>query len=407
MKTLLSSKKNKKSGLTLLACCLIAFSLFSGLSLSSCSDNNTKVEVNNSGDDSDETPQDSINTAKTDFSIKRGVNIGNWLSQSDLRGAQRTKIFTQADVEKLASYGFDHLRLPVDEEQLFGEDGTIDKETMNLVHNVIGWCKNNNMKVIFDLHIIRSHNFGNDNNPLWAEDDKERDKLMDMWKKIDNELKQYPPQLVAYELLNEPIAPDYSQWNSLVSRFIAQIRETDSRRVLVIEANSWGNVGNINLLNIPANEQNMILEFHFYEPYLLTHYQASWTDFKDFKQPGDKLHYPGELVPKEFYDALTPDEQKLVDPYKHTYSKETIQQDWQKAIDFAKEKGLKLYCGEFGCLPNCGQTNRLAWTEDIVDLCLKNDIAYSYWEYNNIFGFADRNQGNIVTNQELLDCLTK
>lgn len=176
-------KKIKKSGLTLLACCLIAFSLFSGLSLSSCSDNNTKVEVNNSGDDSDETPQDSINTVKTDFSIKRGVNIGNWLSQSDLRGAQRTKIFTQADVEKLASYGFDHLRLPVDEEQLFGEDGTIDKETMNLVHNVIGWCKNNNMKVIFDLHIIRSHNFGNDNNPLWAEDDKERDKLMDMWKR--------------------------------------------------------------------------------------------------------------------------------------------------------------------------------------------------------------------------------
>lgn len=399
-------KKNRLNRIFLFALYLTVFSLSPCLSLTSCSDDNTKEE-NKMPDKKPDTPQDSETTTRTDFSIKRGVNIGNWLSQSELRGAQRSSIFTRSDVEKLSSYGFDHLRLPVDEEQLFHEDGTMDKETITLVHNVIGWCQEKNMKVIFDLHIIRSHDFGNDNNPLWAEDNKEREKLMNMWKKIDNELKQYPPQLVAYELLNEPVAPNYSQWNTLVNQFITQIRKTDTQRVLVIEANNWENVGNINLLNIPANEQNLILEFHFYEPYLLTHYQASWTDFKDFTQSGKNLQYPGELIPKTFYDTLTDSEKRLAAPYNHTYSKETIQNDWQKAIDFAKKKGLKLYCGEFGCLPNCGTENRLAWTKDIVDLCTKNDIAYSYWEYNNIFGFADRNQGGIVTNQELLDCLTK
>ena len=148
-------KKNRLNRIFLFALYLTVFSLSPCLSLTSCSDDNTKEE-NKMPDKKPDTPQDSETTTRTDFSIKRGVNIGNWLSQSELRGAQRSSIFTRSDVEKLSSYGFDHLRLPVDEEQLFHEDGTMDKETITLVHNVIGWCQEKNMKVIFDLHIIIS-----------------------------------------------------------------------------------------------------------------------------------------------------------------------------------------------------------------------------------------------------------
>ena len=65
---------------------------------------------------------------KNNFSVKRGVNISHWLSQSNVRGENRAVFFTEADVKFLSEVGFDHLRLPVDEEQMFAPDGSKEKE---------------------------------------------------------------------------------------------------------------------------------------------------------------------------------------------------------------------------------------------------------------------------------------
>src|SRR4051794_2085831 len=55
------------------------------------------------------------------FSIKRGTNIAHWLSQSEKRGQERAEFFTKKDIDFIKSAGFDHIRLPVDEEQLVGQ----------------------------------------------------------------------------------------------------------------------------------------------------------------------------------------------------------------------------------------------------------------------------------------------
>ena len=85
-------------------------SLFACL-VASCTE---KEEITNGGGE----PQTYI-----PFAINKGVNISNWLSQSDVRGEERKNYFTEAEVQQLAGFGFDHIRLPVDEEQLFTEDG--------------------------------------------------------------------------------------------------------------------------------------------------------------------------------------------------------------------------------------------------------------------------------------------
>ena len=61
-------------------------------------------------------PQDSP------FEIKRGVNIAYFLSQSTHRGDKRAAYFTADDIKTIKEYGFDHIRLPIDEEQMFNED---------------------------------------------------------------------------------------------------------------------------------------------------------------------------------------------------------------------------------------------------------------------------------------------
>lgn len=349
-------------------------------------------------------PVEPAPTPASAFELQRGVNIGNWLSQSTDRGAERLKKFTKDDARKLASYGFDHIRIPVDEEQLFDENGKMDMETMGIIHNAIGWCKDAGLRVIFDMHDLRTHKVVNTSNTFWDKPE-EQDKLVGYWSEIMGQLEKYPTDLLAYELMNEPIAPSSKELNELYSRIIREIRQKTKDRTLLLSPNKWNSVYTVAEMALPEGDTNIIIDFHWYEPQLLTHYQASWDKFAKLQLPGE-LCYPGTLVSDEIYNALGESDQKLVGDYRKVYDKARAAKMWKSAIEFAKSKGIRLHLGEFGCLPYAGQNNRLNWTSDIVALCKENGISYTYWEYNSLFGFATQGTGDI-TNQELLNCLIK
>jgi len=341
----------------------------------------------------------------TEFKIDRGVNIGNWLSQSWVMGEAREKIFTDEDIELLVENGFDHLRLPVDETQLFNRDMTLNESTVALIHKTIGSCIEHGLKVIFDLHTLRSFNFMDNDAPLWKSE-QEQDKLVDMWRTIQGILCEYPVTDVAYEILNEAVAPTDEQWSQVLLRVVSMIRETEKDRIIVMGANMQNQVGHVKNIIVPEGDKNILLSFHFYEPLLITHYQASWTPLRILHFNG-QMQYPGQLIPDEVYAELNDEEKAVVEPYNHSYDKEWIRGQWQEAVDYAKEKGLRLYLGEFGCLVNCGEEVRLAWLKDVVSLARELDIAYTMWEYNSQFGFADRVNKGVITNQPLMDVFVK
>ena len=343
----------------------------------------------------------------TSFEINKGVNIGNWLSESPLRGERRARIFTNDDVEKLASYGFDHLRLPIDEDHLFNSSGKVDEETLAHIHETITNCKKNEMRVVLDLHSTKSHTFKSSKisgNTLWHSKEAQK-QIVRIWKIILDEFEKYSEHLLAYEILNEPTAEKDEQWNYIANLVIKTIREVNKERVIVLGSNRWNYVGKIENLDVPSNDLNIILSFHFYEPLLLTHYEASFNKFANLKMP-QKVKYPGRLFSDSVYNSLSAKDQVLVKPYRRDYNKKYFLERWKPAIDFAAQKGLKLYLGEFGCLPNAGDNTRLAWLKDVVSLCREYNIAYSLWEYNNVFGFAEMGTGKI-RDGEMVRILTK
>jgi endoglucanase len=199
------------------------------------------------------------------FTIHRGTNISHWLSQSTRRGEERLRWFTEKDVELIASLGFDHIRLPVDEEQLWDEAGQKEPEAFTLLHNAIGWCQKKNLRVIIDLHILRSHHFNAKEKPLWT-DPKAQEKFFALWRDLSAELKKYPVSLVAYELMNEPVADDAEQWNKLVETLMRQIRQDEPHRKIVIGSNKWQSVDTFDQLRIPPGDRDIILSFHFLHP---------------------------------------------------------------------------------------------------------------------------------------------
>src|SRR5690606_7242674 len=74
------------------------------------------------------------------FEISKGVNIASWLSTPKYDGAQRVGFFTEADIMLLAELGFDHIRLCIDEVQLWDEFGNkIRPYGFDLLHDAIAW----------------------------------------------------------------------------------------------------------------------------------------------------------------------------------------------------------------------------------------------------------------------------
>jgi endoglucanase len=330
-------------------------------------------------------PKASVLTEK--FEVKRGTNIAHWLSQSRARGVERQKFFTKADVEAIAKMGFDHVRLPIDEEQMWDEQGKRHDDAFQLMTNCIDWCAENNLRVIVDLHILRSHHFNADEKPLWT-DKKEQEKFYDLWRDLSKSLKKYPVNLVAYELMNEAVADDPEMWNNLVANAVAAIRVIEPLRTIVIGSNKWQQVQTFDVLKIPENDRNILLSFHFYEPFLLTHWHASWTNQKNYNGP---VHYPGTILTQKEFDALPAEMQESAKNWVNKqFSKAWILEQWQKPIKKAKELGLPLYCGEFGIITGPPQADMERWYQDMIDLFEENGIAYANWNYKSgSFGLID------------------
>ena len=315
----------------------------------------------------------------TTFTIRRGTNIAHWLSQSERRGDERQAFFQKKDVAYLAKAGFDHLRIPVDEEQLFDEEGAIHQEAMRLLHQAIGWSQEYNLRVIVDLHILRSHHFNKDEKPLWTEP-AAQERFFELWRTLSNELKQYPTSQVAYELMNEPVADDPEDWNQLVSRAVAVIRQQEPTRTIVIGSNRWQSTDTFDQLKVPANDPHILLSFHFYEPFLLTHYRASWTDIADYTGP---VHYPGLIVQPEELKEVSAEVAQEIKPRIRKYSKHVLESMMEKPLRIAQELNLPLYCGEWGAIAEAPEADRLRWYGDMVQLFDQHNIAYANWNYKS------------------------
>ena len=341
----------------------------------------------------------------TKFEIKRGVNLSHWLSQSEVRGEERAKHIDEGDIQRLKEYGFDHVRIPIDEEQFWDEDGKKLPEAWDLLTATLDLCQKHDLRAIVDLHIIRSHYFNAVNeggaNTLF-EDTVAQNQLIDMWKQLSGVLNKYPTSHVAYEFMNEPVAEDPDQWNQLIAKVHKALRTLEPQRTLVIGSNLWQSVGTFKDLKVPENDPNLILSFHFYEPFVLTHYTAWWTPVGRYT---GKVEYPGVMVSKEDFDNQPDSIKKDIEIFTHEWNKDTLQAHIQDAIDVAKKYNLQLICGEWGYYEKSPKEQSLRWVKDMIAVFDENNLAWDLWCYDGDFGFWNPDDSGFK-DKEMLDAIT-
>ena len=350
-------------------------------------------------------------TNPSGFVIRRGTNLSHWLSQ-DFGWAPREKFITEGDLRYLARLGFDHVRLPIDEKELWHANGKPNEAAFATLLRGIGWARAAGLRVLVDLHTINSHHFNADNeglkNTLWT-DPREQQHFVGLWRQLSARLSHLPVSEVAYEIMNEPVADDAEQWNALIATTHAALRSLEPQRVLVIGSNRWQLPHEMPRLRVPAGDPNIILSVHSYAPYLFTHHRAAWTAFKDLTVP---VRYPGYIFEPVTLAALQkenrPELRDFLPSMTEPWDAARIAAEFAPAVEHARKLGLQLYCGEFGCLPTVPRADRLAYYRDFVSALEKLGLAWASWEYKGDFGLYEWHGPEHLTGApdvELIDAL--
>jgi endoglucanase len=265
---------------------------------------------------------------------------------------------------------------------MWDEEGNKNKDAFSLLHHAIGWAFDNDLRVIVDLHILRSHHFNTDNKRLWT-DPAAQERFWEIWEELSAELIQYPVSKLAYELMNEAVSENPDNWNNLIAKGIERVRRNEPDRVIVVGSNDWQQVHTFKDLKVPAGDPNLLLSFHYYEPFFLTHHQAPWTDIQ--QEYTGEVHYPGYTIDTMEYTSLEGELLERIREGNGYWDAARIEADFMKAKTVASELGLPLFCGEFGCYPTTPAEVRNAYYKDMVAVFDKLDIAWTHWNYKNDF----------------------
>lgn len=334
-----------------------------------------------------------------------GVNISHWLSQRSEKSPDPREYFTQEDVSFLAEQGFDHLRLPIEESVMWKKNGERDEKAFETLDQAISWIHDAGLRAVVDLHIVESHHFNASNqgesNTLFT-DPASQEHLVQLWADLSDHLKKWDNDFLAYEILNEAVANEAADWNSLLEMSIAALREREPERPIVVGSNRWQTAENFPLLRIPQNDPNLILSFHFYSPFYFTHYKASWSaELRDYKGP---VHYPGPLVTDEELAAMPEGERKETLKSKQgPHNKETLRDQMAPAIEYARVHRLPLYCGEWGALKTVDREDLLHWYRDISAILAEEGIHHAIWDYQGGFGIKNYRTGEV--DSELIEAI--
>ena len=190
----------------------------------------------------------------------------------------RDNNFTKRDVDSLAAWGFNSIRipmhynlftLPIQDEPESGKDTWLDTG-FDIIDKVLEWSLPHNMYVILDLHAAPGGQGKNadisdydDTKPsLWESDENKR-KTVALWTKIAERYKDNE-WIGGYDLINEtnwPLGQANKDLKDLFVRITEGIRSTGDSHIIYIEGNDYAN--NFSGL-VPPWDDNMAYSFHKY-----------------------------------------------------------------------------------------------------------------------------------------------
>lgn len=320
---------------------------------------------------------------------KKGVNLGGWLSQCKHSVAHYDAFITERDIEQISAWGLDHVRLPVDYECVRSDDGQYLESGFETIGKCIDWCEKYGLNVVLDLHKTPGFSFDAEKNALFGNPEFEGIFLW-LWEEFSFRFGRR--KNIAFELLNEVIDENSEHWNRLSAMAINVIRNNAPDIPIILGGAQWNSFHTLKLLEKP-DDGNIVYNFHFYEPFLFTHQNASWHPL----MVGVHIDYPADI---EEYRNLSKELKCFGSGLYNTdtMGAEFIEALIKEAVEAAEASNVPLYCGEYGVIDCADAKQTLEWYKDINSVFEKYGIGRAAWTYKGMnFGLIGEHYGSVIT----------
>jgi endoglucanase len=327
-----------------------------------------------SGCDSFMTGKQNTKSAKIDaFEMNkllgRGVNMGNALEAPN-EGAWGVVLKEEYfDIIKQAS--FNSVRIPVrwSAHALAEPPYTIDPNFMKRVDWAVNCALSRKMPVMLNVH----------NYPELLNDPvNHRERFLAIWQQLAEHYKNYP-QTLLFEPINEPSGKlRGGDLNTLLKQTIAVIRQSNPDRI-IIAGSAWNVIGTLTSLKLPAEDRNIIVSIHYYDPLEFTHQGAPFITDRDANA------WMGTKWPRN-----NKDEERVI-------------KDFNTAATWGKQNNRPINLGEFGSYKKADMESRARYAKFVADTAARYGMSMLYWDFCAEFALYDRDTKS--WNKPLLDAI--
>jgi endoglucanase len=317
----------------------------------------------------------------------RGANLGNYL---EAPRNQSWGITVSADEFAIMKReGFDHVRVPVRWSDYAGPgpDFKLSPDIFSRADFAVTNALAAGLAVILNIHHFDA---------FTSDPDGQTDKFLALWRQI---AAHYAPftNTLAFELLNEPKdAATTVKINPIFARTIAEIRRTNPDRTIFVGPGKWNQVSELKNLVLPANDNNLIVTVHCYDPFYFTHQGATWAG-PDTKVSG--IQFPGPPAQPLVPDPSLKLNQWVVD-WIHRYNTLPTAQNPSSPAAFAGELklarewsdyyGRPVHVGEFGCFTKADPESRARFYAAFRHACEEDKLGWAIWDWSAGFRYWDK-----------------
>ncbi len=292
----------------------------------------------------------------------KGIAFANWVIAEDDAPASPWTHNNESHYALVKSWGMNVVRFYLHEKTVGAGYDWIDAN--------VEWAKKAGVYLIVNMHVppggwqnpfVKDYDYGMWDNPAL------QDQFVQKWVELATRYKD-EPTIAGWGLLNEPCPRQQSQWATLASRTIQAVRAVDKNHLIAVERVPWEAPANANMGFPVVADDNVMYEFHFYEPFPFTGQVTLQGAPQGSRYPDpSKTHY----LPLP--TGETP-----------TWTKSYVERALEQYAAAGAKLGRPLFMGEFGVTKSAydDDLGATAWTRDVAAVAVGKGMNLTYHAFH-------------------------
>jgi endoglucanase len=338
--------------------------------------------------------------------LRHGINASEWFAQVwDPKGYTKEHFETwdtSADIALMKQMGFDNVRLSVNPQPMFsrGHADEIPAEYLGYLDAAVKMMLDQDLAVTIDIHP------DSDFKSKLAKDDGFVEQFADYWRALAHHYSTWNPDIVFFEVMNEPEVMDPYRWYGIQAKLATAIRQGAPQHTIIAVGAKWDDSDDLVFLE-PLRDPNVIYNFHFYDPHVFTHQGATWG--ADYWHHEKKLAYPSSYEQAKHVAEELPEENNRLQILRYGldhWDAVRIDTEISAVADWAKRRNLAVVCNEFGVYRKYSDPqDRARWLSDVRTSLERHGMGWAMWDYSGGFGVVTKQNGRVIPDDITLKAL--